>query len=122
MDYVRGPDYAWWGAEFPRVEPEEVPVSVLMTLRVSGEPKAIEATAPEVLDTVVERAKGLGLIRHRFYGNDKEVLVIDEWPDQESFQKFFESSPEIKDMMERAGAGEPAIEFWHHLDVKDDVG
>jgi hypothetical protein len=50
------------------------------------------------------------------------VLVIDEWPDEGSFQKFFEASPEIKDLMERAGAGEPSIEFWHHLDVKDEVG
>jgi hypothetical protein len=97
-------------------------VSVLMTLRVSGDAKAIEATDPDVLNRVVERAKGLGLISHHFYGTDKDVLVIDEWPDEGSFQKFFESSPEIKDLMERAGAGEPSIEFWHHLDVKDDVG
>ncbi|MEO7352391.1 MAG: hypothetical protein ABIR34_12975 [Marmoricola sp.] len=97
-------------------------MSVLMTLRVSGDPKAIEATDPEILDTIIERAKGFGLISHHFYGTDKEMLVVDEWPDPEAFQKFFESSPEVKDMMERAGAGEPAIEFWHHLDVKDDVG
>ena len=96
-------------------------MSVLMTLRVSGDPKAIEATDPEVLKTVIDRAKGLGLISHHFYGTDNEVLVIDEWPDEAAFQTFFESSPEIKDMMERAGAGQPTIEFWQHLDVKDDV-
>ena len=49
------------------------------------------------------------------------MLVIDEWPDEEAFQKFFEPSPEIPEMMERAGAGQPIIEFWQHLDVKDDV-
>lgn len=97
-------------------------MSVLMTLRVSGDPKAIEETAPEVLQTVIDRAKEYGVISHHFYGTDKELLVVDEWPDEESFQKFFESSPEVKDMMERAGAGQPEIAFWHHLDVEDDVG
>lgn len=97
-------------------------MSVLMTLRVSADPKAIEETAPEVLQQVIDRAKGYGVISHHFYGTDNEVLVIDEWPDEASFQKFFESSPEVKDMMERAGAGQPDIAFWHHLDVEDDVG
>ncbi len=97
-------------------------MSVLVTLRVSADPRAVEETDPEVLNTVVERAKGLGLISHHFYGTDKEVLVVDEWPDEESFQTFFDSSPEIKEMMERAGAGQPTVEFWHHLDVQDDVG
>lgn len=97
-------------------------MSVLMTLRVSADPKAIEETAPEVLRQVIDRAKGYGVISHHFYGTDNEVLVIDEWPDEASFQKFFESSPEVKDMMERAGAGQPDIAFWHHLDVEDDVG
>jgi len=91
-------------------------------MRVSGDAKAIEETAPDVLESVIDRAKQNGLISHHFYGTDKEVLVVDEWPDEASFQKFFESSPEVKDMMERAGAGQPDITFWTHLDVKDDVG
>jgi heme-degrading monooxygenase HmoA len=71
---------------------------------------------------VAGRGKQFGAISHHFYATDKEVLVVDEWPDEASFQKFFESSPEIKEMMERAGAGQPSIEFWHHLDVDDDFG
>ena len=97
-------------------------MSVLMTLRVSADAKAIEATPPEVLQTVIDRAKSLGATQHHFYGSDKEVLVVDEWPDEASFQKFFDSSPEVKDMMDRAGTGQPEITFWHHLDVDDDIG
>jgi heme-degrading monooxygenase HmoA len=97
-------------------------VSVLMTLRVSGDPKAVEATDPNVLNTIVERAKAMGATQHHFYGTDTEVLVVDEWPDEETFQKFFESSPEVKELMDRAGAGQPDITFWHHLDVDDDIG
>ena len=51
-----------------------------------------------------------------------EVLVIDEWPDEATFQQFFDSTPEIKDLIDRAGAGQPDINFWHHLDVDDDIG
>ena len=97
-------------------------MSVLMTLRVTADPKAVEATPDEVLQTVVERAKSMGATQHHFYGSEKELLVVDEWPDEQTFQKFFESSPEIKELMHRAGAGEPEISFWHHLDVKDDIG
>jgi hypothetical protein len=98
-------------------------VSVLMTLRVSGDSKGIEATPQETFDAVIARAKEHGLIAHRFWGNGSEILVVDEWPDQESFQKFFESSPEIPEMMRAAGvASEPAVEFWSPLDVNDRVG
>ena len=55
-------------------------MSVLMTMRVSADPKAIEQTAPEVLQSVGDRAKALGATQHHFYGTDTEVLVVDEWP------------------------------------------
>ena len=97
-------------------------MSVLMTLRVSANPKSVEETDPEVLQTVVDRAKSFGVLSHHFYGSENEVLVIDEWPDEQSFHSFFEASPEIKGIMDSAGAGEPEIRFWRHLDVDDDIG
>lgn len=97
-------------------------MSVLMTLRVSGDPKAVEATPAEDLRTITDRAKEYGVLSHHFYGTDDEILVVDEWPDEASFQKFFDASPDIGALMQRAGAGEPSISFWHHLDVKDDIG
>jgi quinol monooxygenase YgiN len=98
-------------------------MSVLMTMRVKGDPKAIEATDQAVLDTIIGRAKENGLISHHFYGTDDEVLIVDEWPDEGSFHKFFDSSPEVKQMMDAAGVtAQPQISFWRHLDVADDVG
>jgi hypothetical protein len=98
-------------------------VSVLMTLRVSGDSKGIEATPQETLDTIIARAKENGLIAHRFWGNGSEIFVVDEWQDQGSFQKFFDSSPEIPEMMRAAGVtSEPTVEFWSPLDVDDRVG
>ena len=98
-------------------------MSVLLTMRVSGDPKAVEATDPDVLKTIVERAREHGVIRHRFYGNDNEVLVIDEWPDEASFQAFFDASPDIGEMMAAAGVtSAPTVEFWRMLDMDDAVG
>jgi len=99
-------------------------MSVLMTLRVTGNPKGIEATAPQTLKAIVDRAKAHGVIRHRFYGSDNEILVVDEWPDEASFQAFFdESGAEIKGLMDNAGVtSAPSVEFWRALDVDDAVG
>jgi quinol monooxygenase YgiN len=98
-------------------------MSVLITLRVTGDPKAVESADQAMLDTVVERAKEHGLISHHFFGNDNEVLVVDEWPDEQSFKAFFDSSPEIGELMAAAGVtSQPTIEYWRPLDVNDSVG
>jgi heme-degrading monooxygenase HmoA len=56
-----------------------------------------------VLKSVSARSREFGAIHHTFYGSDTEVLVIDEWPDEASFQAFFDASPEIKAVMDSAG-------------------
>jgi heme-degrading monooxygenase HmoA len=100
-------------------------MSVVMTLRVPADAKKVEELAgadPALLKTIIERGKQHGLISHRFYGNDAEVLVVDEWPDEASFQAFFAASPDIRQIMEAAGAGEPVIKFWRELETGDRVG
>ena len=57
-------------------------MTVLMTLRVSADPQAIEDTPSDVLHAIREKAKSLGVTKHHFYGSDKEVFVVDEWPDE----------------------------------------
>jgi heme-degrading monooxygenase HmoA len=102
-------------------------MSVLMTLRVTGDPAALEKLATDdgaLFQGMLADATGRGLISHHFYGSDSEVLVVDEWDHEASFRAFFESSgPQIQQMMASAGVtAEPAIEFWRHLEVGDDVG
>ena len=49
-------------------------------------------------------------------------LVVDEWPDEKSFQAFYEASPDIKTIMDNAGVtAAPTIEFWRPLDVDDAI-
>lgn len=98
-------------------------MTVLMTLRVTGDPKAIEAMDHKELQEVSSRGKDHGALSHHFYGTDTEVLVIDEWPDEATFHAFFDSTPEIKGIMDRAGVtSAPEITFWRHLDTQDDIG
>ena len=57
-------------------------MSVIMTLRVEGDPKKLEELAGQSQDTLVgiaEHAKEHGLIAHRFYGSDDgQIMIIDE--------------------------------------------
>jgi heme-degrading monooxygenase HmoA len=78
---------------------------------------------PDRLQKISERGKQAGAIHHRFYASEAgdEVLVVDEWPDAESFQRFFAASPDIGEMMGEAGVrNEPKPVFWRELDTPDE--
>jgi hypothetical protein len=101
-------------------------MSVIMTLRVSGDPQALERMAkddPAWAERMIESAKSHGLIAHRFYGSEGKIMVIDEWPDPQSFQAFFsEMESEIGPIMQAVATSEPEIVFWSKLETGDDVG
>jgi quinol monooxygenase YgiN len=101
-------------------------MSVIMTMRVPGDPEKLERLAAEnadVLRGVAERGKAAGVIAHRFYGSDGQIVVVDEWPDAETFQRFFASEQDtIGPMMQEVATGEPEITFWRKLETGDEVG
>jgi heme-degrading monooxygenase HmoA len=98
---------------------------VMMGLRVTVDPARFEQVATgnaDRLKGIAERAKEHGAIHHRFYASEAgdEILVVDEWPDAESFQTFFSNSPDIGEMMAEAGVtSEPRPVFWRELDTPD---
>lgn len=102
-------------------------MSVIMTFWVMGDPDKVEQVADENKETmraIADRATEHGLIAHRFYGSEDQIMVVDEWPDEESFQRFFDSvQQEIGGLMQQAGIqSEPQIRFWKKLQTHDDVG
>jgi hypothetical protein len=102
-------------------------MSVIMTFVAEGDPDALERRAaenPEGMRAIADRAQAHGLIAHRFYGADGKIMVVDEWPDPESFQRFWdEMRGEIEPMMREVGVtGEPDVTFWRQLESHDDVG
>ena len=103
-------------------------MSVIMTLHMHGDPGRLEAFAAEDKDAIrgiADKAKQHGLIAHRFYGSDDgQIMVVDEWPDAESFQRFFEEMADrIGPMFEAVGVTEePRPTFWRKLETYDEVG
>jgi hypothetical protein len=104
-------------------------MSVIMTLRIAGNPEAMERYGkdnPGKLEGIVEAAKRHGMIAHRFNGSEdgNGILVIDEWPDRQSFEAFFaEKQADIMPIMEAVGAtGQPEATFWHELATGDAYG
>src|SRR5262249_29809577 len=97
-----------------------------MTLRVPGDPdkfKQLTAEMGEDFRAIAERAKAHGVIAHRFYASDDQIMAIDEWPDPASFQAFYEQEAgTIGPMMAQVATGEPEITFWRKLETGDDVG
>ena len=100
-------------------------MSVIVMLRVKADAKRLQ----EVIDgnearwrAINSRAKELGAIHHRFLGSadGTEIVVLDEWESPEAFQKFFESSPEIPQIMGEVGVtSQPEITFWRALETAD---
>jgi hypothetical protein len=105
-------------------EPREVAVSVFMILRVKGDPDALEQYAnanADLMRSIADAGKAAGATRHAFAAGDGEVLVIDEWSDAESFQRFFESQKDIPRVMQAAGAeGAPQIAIYRKLSTPDE--
>jgi hypothetical protein len=103
---------------------QEVDVSVFMVLRVPGNPDTLEQYAnanADMMLRIAEEGRAAGALHHAFAGGDGEILVIDEWPDAESFQRFFESQTEIPRLMQEGGAqGAPQISFYRKLDTPDE--
>ena len=102
-------------------------MSVIVTVWIQGDPEKLEQYASEHQDElqgIADRAKAAGVIAHRFYGADGQIMVIDEWPDAESFQGFFGSiQDDIAPLMEAAGVqNEPAVNVWRKLETHDEVG
>jgi hypothetical protein len=81
---------------------------VIMLQEIAADPSGLEQFAAANKDTVraiLEAAKKHGLIAHRFYGSEdgKKVLIVDEWPDRESFESFAdEQARQIEPMFKAA--------------------
>lgn len=103
-------------------------MSVIVTMQMRGDRDRIEAFAAENADkmrAIADKAIEHGVIAHRFYGTDDgQIMIVDEWPDADSFKRFFgDMAAEIGPMFEGVGVtGEPHPMFWRKLETHDEVG
>ena len=99
-------------------------MAIMVVLRIPGNPADLEryATGPggAVMERVAADGKAAGAVRHCFAAGENEILVIDEWPDEKTFQTFFENQKEIEDVMRDGGAqGPPEVNVYRVLDTPD---
>ena len=99
-------------------------MAVMVILRIPGNSADLEryAAGPggDIMQRIATAGKAAGAIRHTFAGNDSEILVIDEWPDEATFQNFFASQHDIADVMRDGGAqGPPVMTFYRKLNTPD---
>ena len=101
-------------------------MSVIMLQRAKGDPHRLEEYAaqnPEAIQEIIARAKEHGLIAHRFYGSEGQILIADEWPDEESFVRFAEAArPRIEPMFEAVGVTVEPHTIWRTLETHDAIG
>jgi len=63
-------------------------------------------------EAVARAAQAAGAIHHRWGFGADGVVIVDEWPDIDTFQRFFESETRIAGLMEAGGVqGPPEFEF-----------
>jgi quinol monooxygenase YgiN len=103
-------------------------MSVIVTLRMAADPAKFEEFASrnaDLLRSIADSAKQHGAIAHRFYGSENgQIMVIDEWPDAQSFQEFFQAEQaRIQPMMQEIGVqSEPEVSSWRKLESSDAIG
>jgi quinol monooxygenase YgiN len=97
-------------------------MSVLMiaTLKISpGGFEKVRKSRREDFLAVMADAKRAGAIHHRFGVNGDTLVIVDEWPSAEAFQKFFDH-PTIASISQEAGAsGPPEVTIFEAVDSID---
>jgi len=94
-------------------------MSVIVIAKMTVDPANLEKLWTERkadFQAIANDAKAAGAVHHRWGFTDGAVVIIDEWSDGESFQKFFDGNPKIGELMQAGGVqGPPEIQI---LDAK----
>lgn len=98
-------------------------MSVIVIGRFKADPSRLEqmfVTHEQTLIDVRDEAMSKGATHHQFGAGDGEVVIVDEWPDEASFQTFFAGQPEIPKLMAEAGVSTPpTFEIYRQMDSPD---
>ncbi len=81
-------------------------MSVIVVGKMTVDPANLEKLWSERksdFEAVAKEAKAAGAIHHRWAFGDGFVVIVDEWKDAASFQKFFESNSTIPELMQAGG-------------------
>jgi hypothetical protein len=95
--------------KFPSEQPEQLP-------------KHMEANA-DTFQAITASARTFGLLTHYWSYEPGFLVVVDTWPDEQSFRRFFtDNESQIRQAMSPVITGDPEIVFYENLDTQDQVG
>ena len=98
-------------------------MSVIVIGRFKADPDRLEQaflTHKQTLIDVSVDGKSQGAIHHQFGAGDGEVIIVDEWPDEASFQAFFAGQQDIAKIMAEVGvSAPPSFEIYRQMDSPD---
>ena len=71
-----------------------------------------------VAEDITAYGKSLGQIGHRVSTDGKDVVVIDEWPDADTFNTFFAGAARMGELLSGVGVvGEPEVTMLDAVDM-----
>lgn len=85
-------------------------MSVIVSGKMMADPakvKKLWESRKADFEAVRKEAVAAGALHHRWGFGDGFVIIVDEWPDAESFQQFFEANSTIPSLMQEAGVEGP---------------
>ena len=97
-----------------------VSVFVIVRCAVADLGKALEwgKANGDIAEDITAYGKSLGQIGHRMLTDGKDIVVIDEWPDADTFNKFFAGAARMGEFLSGAGiVGEPEVTMFDALDL-----
>jgi hypothetical protein len=97
-----------------------VSVFVIVRCTVSDLGKALEwgKANGDIAEDITAYGKSLGQIGHRMLTDGKDLVVIDEWPNADTFNEFFAGAARMGEFLSGAGVvGEPEVTMLEVVDV-----
>src|SRR4051812_33938769 len=85
-------------------------MSVMVIGKMTVDPANVQKLWAEQGDAfrgIAEQARAAGATSHRWGLGDGYVVIIDDWPDEETFNSFFGGTHEIAELMQAAGVQGP---------------
>ena len=95
-------------------------VIVIARFTVSDVGKALDFARnnADVPEEITVYGKSLGQIGHRMTTDGNDLVVIDEWPDADTFNTFFAGATRMGEFLSGAGiVGEPEVTILDVVDV-----
>ncbi len=96
---------------------------VMLRARVEGDPKELQEryTSDPDVAALVQGGLPEGVLRHRTFATDGEIVVVDEWERPEQFQEWI-NKPELQRIIGKLGVGKPEVIFAEQLVMGDEIG